>query len=277
MNSRTPFMLLAILAVVGTLTISSAYAQAGEEETSQILLVNTAVSIETDKAEYTQGDIIQVQGRVANIAPGLPVIITVTSPLNAIVSVAQIDIAADATYEVSFNTAGSVWKHSGTYIIDVNYGSAEKSDSVRIGFTGDIPDDRFMPATCSAEEVMIVDECMPGSISGGTITGSSVNEKDMSIVINIDAEDDGTLMVTMTEEVQSGIHSVWVDGEEWDDVIIDGNNVTVEFLAGAEIIEIFGAWVIPEFGTIAVMVLAVAIVSIIAVSARSKLSIIPRY
>ena len=277
MNSRTPFMLLAILAVVGTLTISSAYAQAGEEEASPILLINTAVSVETDKAEYTQGDIIQVQGRVANIAPGVPVIITITSPLNAIVSVAQIDIAADATYEVSFNTAGSVWKHSGTYIIDVNYGSAEKSDSVRIGFTGDVPDDRFMPATCSAEEVMIIDECMPGSISGGAITGSSVNEKDKSIVINIDAEDDGTLMVTMTEEVQSGIYAVWVDGEEWDDVIIDGNNVTVEFLAGAEVIEIFGAHVIPEFGTIAAMVLAVAIVSIIAVSARSKLSIIPRY
>ena len=270
-------MLLAILAVVGTLTISSAYAQAGEEEASPILLINTAVSVETDKAEYTQGDIIQVQGRVANIAPGVPVIITITSPLNAIVSVAQIDIAADATYEVSFNTAGSVWKHSGTYIIDVNYGSAEKSDSVRIGFTGDVPDDRFMPATCSAEEVMIIDECMPGSISGGAITGSSVNEKDKSIVINIDAEDDGTLMVTMTEEVQSGIYAVWVDGEEWDDVIIDGNNVTVEFLAGAEVIEIFGAHVIPEFGTIAAMVLAVAIVSIIAVSARSKLSIIPRY
>ena len=274
-------MLLAILAVVGTLTISSAYAQAGEEEASPILLVNTAVSVETDKAEYTQGDIIQVQGRVANIAPGVPVIITITSPLNAIVSVAQIDIAADATYEVSFNTAGSVWKHSGTYIIDVNYGSAEKSDSVRIGFTGDVPDDRFMPATCSAEEVMIVDECMPGSISGGAITGSSVNLDDKSIVINIDAQDDGTLMVTMPKEVISGIHSVWVDGEEWDDVIIDvtidDSNVTVEFLAGAEVIEIFGARVIPEFGTIAAMVLAVAIVAIIAVSTRSKLSIIPRY
>jgi predicted secreted protein with PEFG-CTERM motif len=35
--------------------------------------------------------------------------------------------------------------------------------------------------------------------------------------------------------------------------------------------------VIPEFGTIAVMILAVAIVSIIAVSAKSRLSIMPRY
>ena len=70
---------------------------------------------------------------------------------------------------------------------------------------------------------------------------------------------------------------ILVDGEEWDDVEIDGNNVTVMFPAGAEMIEIIGTFVVPEFGTIAAMILAVAIISIIAVSARSRLSIMPRY
>ncbi|ABK77074.1 conserved hypothetical protein [Cenarchaeum symbiosum A] len=42
-------------------------------------------------------------------------------------------------------------------------------------------------------------------------------------------------------------------------------------------VEIRDCVVIPEFGTVAVLVLAVAIVSIIAVTARSGLSIIPRY
>ncbi|RNJ74796.1 MAG: PEFG-CTERM sorting domain-containing protein, partial [Nitrosopumilus sp. D6] len=41
--------------------------------------------------------------------------------------------------------------------------------------------------------------------------------------------------------------------------------------------EVIGTYVIPEFGAIAVIILAVAIISIIAVSARSKLSIMPRY
>ena len=35
--------------------------------------------------------------------------------------------------------------------------------------------------------------------------------------------------------------------------------------------------VVPEFGTIAVVILAAAIVSIVAVSARSRLSLVPRY
>ena len=41
-------------------------------------------------------------------------------------------------------------------------------------------------------------------------------------------------------------------------------------------IEIVGTHIVPEFGTIAMIVLAVAIVSIIAVSAKSRLSIMPK-
>jgi predicted secreted protein with PEFG-CTERM motif len=41
-------------------------------------------------------------------------------------------------------------------------------------------------------------------------------------------------------------------------------------------VEISNGVVVPEFGPIAVMILAVAIISIIAVSSKSKLSIIPR-
>lgn len=53
--------------------------------------------------------------------------------------------------------------------------------------------------------------------------------------------------------------------------------LTIQFSAGAEEIEIIGTTVIPEFGAIAVMILAVSIISIIAVSAKSRLSIMPKY
>ncbi|NWJ28356.1 PEFG-CTERM sorting domain-containing protein, partial [Marine Group I thaumarchaeote] len=65
--------------------------------------------------------------------------------------------------------------------------------------------------------------------------------------------------------------------EESNDVEIDGNTVTVMFPAGTEEIEIIGTYVIPEFGTIAAMILAVAIISIIVISSKSRLGIMPRY
>ena len=109
------------------------------------------------------------------------------------------------------------------------------------------------------------------------VTGATINTDDNSIVIDISADDDGTLIVSPSKTVQDGIFMVLVDGEEWDDVEIVANKVTVMFPAGTEQIEIIGTFVIPEFGTIAAMILAVAIISIIAVSARSRLSIMPRY
>ena len=73
---------------------------------------------------------------------------------------------------------------------------------------------------------------------------------------------------------------VLVDGEEVDaEEVATGTSrtVTIEFLDGTEEIEIIGTFAIPEFGTIAALILAVAIVSIIAVTARSRLSVLPKY
>jgi predicted secreted protein with PEFG-CTERM motif len=42
-------------------------------------------------------------------------------------------------------------------------------------------------------------------------------------------------------------------------------------------VEVIDGHVIPEFGVIAAMILAVAIVSIIVVTAKTKLSLVPRY
>ena len=57
----------------------------------------------------------------------------------------------------------------------------------------------------------------------------------------------------------------------------DGNTLIIPCKAGDEKIEIVGSWAVPEFGTIAAMILVVAIVAIIAVSAKTKLSLVPRY
>jgi predicted secreted protein with PEFG-CTERM motif len=121
------------------------------------------------------------------------------------------------------------------------------------------------------------EDVIPYDITGGAITGSTINLDNNSIVLNLSAVDDGTLTISPSESTQSGIFMVLVDGEESDDVTIDGNTVTVPFNAGAEEIEIIGTFVIPEFGTIAAMILAVAIISIVAISSKSRLGIVPRY
>ncbi|MGY5151000.1 MAG: PEFG-CTERM sorting domain-containing protein [Candidatus Nitrosopumilus sp. bin_6a] len=245
---------------------------------SKMLQKAIPVSVWTDKTEYGHSDMIMVKGQVANTS-GFPVTITVISPLNSIITVDQITVAEDGTFETILNTGGAMWKYDGTYTIKANYGSAEKSNSAKIEISGGVAYNT--PTTtdkkCAVNQLSASGQCIPFSISGGVVTSAMINTNDNSIVIEIDAKNDGTLTITPSTEVQKGIFMVLVDGQEWDDVEIVANKVTVKFLAGAETIEIIGTYVIPEFGTIAAMILAVAIISIIAISAKSRLSIIPRY
>ncbi len=292
MNSRTSFALLAILAAVGTLTMSSAYAVEEYQQAcvgcsmedaraiaNEMLLNDVPVSVWTDKTDYNHNEIIMVKGQVANVA-GFPITVTVVSPLNSIVTIDQINLASDGSFETTLNTAGAMWKYDGTYTIKVNYGSVEKSNSAKVELTGGVvftPDYSTQDKQCGANDITASGQCIPFSISGGIVTSATLNTDDNSIIININANEDGTLTVTPSKTIQKGIFMVLVDGEEWDDIEIVANKVTIMFPAGAEQIEIIGTFVIPEFGTIAAMILAVAIISIIAISAKSRLSIMPRY
>ena len=288
MNNHTSFTLLAVLTLVGTLTMSSAYAAGDLPQAcvgcstddaraiaAKMLLKAIPVSVWTDKTDYGHSDMIMVKGQVANVS-GSPITLTVVSPLNSIVTIAQLNLAKDGSFETTLNTAGAMWKYDGTYIIKVNYGSAEKSNSTKVELTGEVVKSSTNKQ-CGANDISASGQCIPYSISGGMITSATININDNSIVININAEENGVLTITPSKTVQDGIFMVLVDGEEWDDVEIVGNKVTVMFPAGAEQIEIIGTFVVPEFGTIAAMILAVAIISIIAISAKSRLSIIPRY
>lgn len=281
MNNRTSFALLAVLTAVGTLTMSSAYAEAfvgdadaGRKAANQMLLMDIPISVGTDKTTYDHNDKIIVHGKVANVS-GFPVTLTVVSPLNSVVTIAQIEVDNNGNFETTLSTEGGLWKHDGTYTIKVNYGTSQKSNKVLVELTGEAS---ASSDKCSSSEIYLKgDYCVPYSISGGMVTGASINNNDKSIIVKISADEDGTLTLSPDESILKGIFMVLVDGQEWDDVEISGNEVTIMFPAGAEKIEVIGTFVIPEFGTIAVMILAVAIISIIAVSAKSRLSIMPRY
>ena len=289
MNNRTTFALLVFLTAVSTLTASSAYAQlscpdCGEEDSKviarQLLLDDIPISIWTDKSTYDHNETIIVEGRVANVVPGVPVTLTVMSSLNSIITIDQISVDETGNFRTILSTAGDLWKYDGTYFIKVNYGSVEKNSKVLIELVNGIGSGQTTEQssiTCSESELAVEGNCVPYSISGGIVTGVTVNTDDNSLIVMISANEDGTITLNPSTNVLDGAFMVLVDGEEWDDAEINGSEITVMFLAGAEEIEIFGTHVIPEFGAIAALILAVAIISIIAVSAKSRLSIMPRY
>jgi len=117
------------------------------------------------------------------------------------------------------------------------------------------------------------------STSGVSVTSITANADDDSVIIAIDADDDGVLSVTLHSKVitafDDGTYFVLIDNEEVE-FEQSGSNLTIPYGAGNERVEIVGSHVVPEFGTIAMIILAVALVSIIAITAKTRTTLIPK-
>jgi len=117
------------------------------------------------------------------------------------------------------------------------------------------------------------------STSGAPVTSITANADDDSVIIAIDADDDGVLSVTLHSEVitafDDGTYFVLIDNEEVE-FEQSGSSLTIPYGAGNERVEIVGSHAVPEFGTVAMIILAVAIVSIIAITAKTRTTLIPK-
>lgn len=243
------------------------------ELAEEVMLDVLPLSLWLDQTTYGGGDVITITGHVANVVPDVPITIVIHAPSGNIVWVGQVDLNGVDTFEIQV-TSGS-WSELGLYQVLAQYGHPSRDNKAQFTLTEPSMESQTMTG-CGPSMVAVEDICVAYEIKGGMITGVVVNQADTSLVLHMSSSDNGMLSVTFPTEVLDGVFLVLVDGEESDDLMIDGQSVHVYFPAGAESVEFFAATVIPEFGVITVLILAVALVSVVAVSARSRLGLVPR-
>ena len=290
MNTRTSYVAIAIIAAVMTTSTSLAYGQgffdeeacpdcdgmSSAEKGMMGVQRDIPITIFTDAALYDHESVIMVEGTVSTLKAGTEIGLVVIGPppFNNVVAIDQIKVAGDGTYKTTLSTAGESWKYDGTYTIKVTYGNQNINNRALVELTGGVA---AIGAGCAPGELAASGQCVPFEIMGGTVTAAKFSSETNSLTINISSFNDGSITVNPSSEAIRGIFMVLVDGEEWDDAEIMGNEVTVNFPAGTDEIEIIGTFAIPEFGTIAALILAVAIISIIVVSSRTRLNVLPKY
>ena len=306
MNSYALYALIAIMAAAGTLAIVPTYASSYDREAcpdcgSNDIYVkanlarqnDVPIKVMADQKVYDHNSEIHVTGAVAHLrGDATPVTITVIGPQNNFVTVQQAEAAEDSSFEATLSTAGNLWKQNGMYTIRVQYGPQEINDKVMVELTGEVSQEA---SACGASELVVIggsqSYCVPFEITGGAVSKNSINSRTSSLTLMITADSDGSVSLKLPRNAidarQHGMEGddadfiVLVDGEEADfeetDTTSDVRTLDITFPEGATQIEVIGTWAVPEFGTTAAVILAVAIVSIIAVSARTRLSILQRY
>jgi len=217
----------------------------------------------------------------------------------SIVVIAQLDVNNDGSWsgQIHLNPANSLMSEDGIYEIRAQYGSTKITTSIELTNAVETSEagGTEVGTAVTGTAVIGTDVTGPGGepfykLAGGQVDYDETcnsnpaffaNADDDSIVIYLDPTNDGILTVTLHEELikpfEDGTFVVIVNNQEMQDFTQIGNTLTIPCVAGTQKIEIHGSWAIPEFGVIAAMILAVAIISIIVVTAKTRLSLVPRY
>src|SRR3990170_1149019 len=268
------FTLFAIIIV----SIGGGYAFAQTDD-----LDLSGIVVTTDKESYNDGDTVVISGQVRDLLSGTPVSLQVFAANGNLVTIEQIDISPDKTFSTEIFAGGGLWKSKGTYTIKVLYGTQSRTAETTFEFGGS--DGTTKPiGTIKVDRTNFV---LSYKITGGSVLSVTPDDEANSLVIAIKTTSDGVLTITLPRALidakingQDDNFFVLIDGEEveFEETTTDTDRtLTIAFPDGAEEIEIIGSFVVPEFGTIAALILAIAIISIIAVSAKTRLSILPKY
>ena len=216
----------------------------------------------------------------------LDVTITASNDL-AIKSVAQVSVSG-GSYSASFNVSN--WD-DGSYTIAANQGSSSKySLNVSVDVSGGSSDSSVSVSNqiAAAEETTTQAAAAGGlALNAGGVEGSTTidvsgtTDRTGDITLTVRAPNGNVVSVSqITPSGGSFMTTIEVGGPLWSQdgmyTISAHQGAASNYQTSADI-EVVDGHVIPEFGVIAAMILAVAIVSIIVVTAKTRLSIVPRY
>lgn len=227
---------------------------------------------------YEQGDTVVILGRVDAVLPDTDLLIQVYNNNNR-VHIAQVTVAQDGSFTYTFPADGPYFKADGNYTVQASYGPSGNIYETSFQFQTK----NTASAITQIFEVRAGDSGtfdVPYTIRGGTVKNMFVDPAMLALVIQIQADNDGTIILDLGRN--------WIDAKKpdgTDDTYIiqidgvqvpyqessvspDSRIITIQFLEGDSDIEIIGTYVIPEFGTIAMLVLVVSIVSMMFLSAK---------
>jgi len=258
-----------------------------------ILVFHTAeaeesLSVSTSNDVYYNGDYIVVFGSVKTIFENMPITIQIYHDTN-LITIAQPDVAKDGTFAASFYATGTKWNEDGTYTVRAQYTSTEMG-ATTFEFFNQVIDE--------SSEIFPVDIPNSGTFDVGyTMRGGEVNDIQMvqerySLLVAIDANSNGNLILKLPKNSFDAQN----DGKNGDFIILvskDHTNVEENFVQveyeeiavssdyrtiripleeGDKWVEVIGTYVIPEFGSIVIIILVVSVSSAIIIS-KSRFSV----
>ena len=249
---------------------------------------NQSLTITTEKESYSAGEPIQIVGLVESKVTDFKVTLRVFNPMNNLITIDELDVNDDGTFHGEIPTSiGGLWEKDGTYTIIANYYASEVSTTqfeygvmISAGVQDVVPE--FSVTEDYLQSTMLEDYELGYELTGAKIIRITPDTEMKSLIFEIETYSDGELRITLPKDVidtdEEGFF-ILVDGIETNHEAVsnlENWSFVIPFSYGSEEIEIIGTFVIPEFGTIAALVLVTSIAVIVMISAKNKQIFYPK-
>ncbi len=244
------------------------------------------IELSTSQTEIQSLDSVLVIGKITGVSVFKPVTLTVISPDGEIVYAPELPFDSVGVFKRLIHPTLPSFKN-GVYTVIASHEDTEKT--AQIQFT--VIDSTISPkGSPIATEPEIISET-PSAITLSTKTNTGENKIIVTgsttsfttdITFTVTSPNGNLISIAQVTPGTNGEFSTEIisGGAMWKEdgfyTITANQGLSSEHKQSVKV-EINNGVVVPEFGTIAVMILAIAIISIIMVSSKSRLSIIPRY
>jgi len=249
------FYTLMILGVIG---IGTAFAE------------ESLISVKTNDSNYTEGDTILISGNIITMIGDTQVTMQLFQGGN-LIEIAQIKVSQDGNYSHTLIAQGPLWKIQGSYMVKVTYGEGNtaeilfdyKPKSEIIEITKDFP--------VNAGSSGVFD--VKYTIKGGTVESIDIDAENLGFLVKINSSDGGKIILELPREYIDAEKQNGKDEEfiilindyqtTYDEIRSESTvrTVGINFEKGDSEIQIIGTYVIPEFGTIVMIILTIGILS----------------
>ena len=184
---------------------------------------------------------------------------------------------SDGTYTIAASQ-GDASNYNLSVDVDVMGGSSDSSVSATSSTAADVTIEEVDSSAVAVHGLTITADAIEGAT---TIDVSGSTDRNGEIVLTVTAPNGNIVSIDqVTPSSGSYMTTISVGGALWSQdgmYTISAQQGDASNYKTSTQVDIKDGHVVPEFGTIAIMILVVAIVSIIALSAKTKLSIVPRY
>jgi len=243
------------------------------------------IELSTAQTEIQSLDSVLVIGKITGVSVFKPVILTVISPDGEVIYAPELPFDNDGVFKRLIHPSLPSFKE-GIYTVIASHEDTEKTAQIQFTVIGSTTSPKGSPSpepeitTPKPSAITLSTETTFGD-NNIIITGSTTSFT-TDITFTVTSPNGNLISIAQVTPDTDGKFSIEIisGGAMWKEngfyTITANQGLSSEHKQSVQV-EINNGVVVPEFGSIAVMILVVAIVSIIAVSSKSRLSIIQKY